>query len=277
MTNHHTSQDTFDVTLRDGATIAGRELGPRHGHPLVLIAGLGGEGAFWDLVTPELAADFRITLHDHRGTGGSSRSRIDYSVSQMADDLLQVLAARGIDKAHFVGHSTGGAIAQSIALDHPDRVAGLVLSATWAGPDPYFTALFQTRLDVLETLGAKSYAMLSALFLHAPEALVATPSQPGPRPEMLAEESNEAAIVASRIRALLAYDRRNDLRALDHPTLIVCANDDRVTPPHMSQELARLIPQARLLEIESGGHFVPKTRPEDWLSAVHPFLKAPAQ
>ncbi|WP_297777425.1 alpha/beta fold hydrolase [uncultured Roseovarius sp.] len=277
MTVSRASQSTFRITLRDEATIAGQNLGARNAHPVVLIPGLGGEGSFWDPVAHVLAADFRIILHDHRGTGGSSRSKIDYSVSQMADDLLQVLTSLGIEKAHLVGHSTGGAIAQTIALDYPDRVAGLVLSATWAAPDPYFTALFQTRLDVLETLGMKSYAMLSALFLHAPEALVAEPSQLEPRPKMPAEESDETAIVANRIRALLAHNRRDELRALDHPTLIVCSKDDRITPPHMSQELARLIPHSRLLEIRSGGHFVPKTRPKDWLSTVHPFLKALAQ
>ena len=80
------------------------------GPPLLLVPGLGGIGSFWMHQVAAFARDFRVVTHDHRGTGQSSRSRITYSVDQMADDVLRLMDVLKIDAAHCVGHSTGGAI-----------------------------------------------------------------------------------------------------------------------------------------------------------------------
>src|SRR5437867_923242 len=111
----------------------------------MLVPGLNGVGAFWARQIPDFARDFRVVVHDHRGTGQSTHSRIRYSVEQMAADVLRLMDRLGIASAHLVGHSTGGAIGQVIAQDHPDRLQSLVLSATWPGPDPYFRPLFYSR------------------------------------------------------------------------------------------------------------------------------------
>src|SRR5690349_1825241 len=114
------------------------------GEPVLLVPGLSGRGSFWASQVTELARDFRVIVHDHRGTGRSTHSRIRYSVEQMADDVLRLMDALGVESAHLVGHSTGGAIGQVIALEHPRRLRSLVLSATWAGPDAYFRRLFES-------------------------------------------------------------------------------------------------------------------------------------
>ena len=112
--------------------------------------GLSGVGSFWAPQVADFKRDFRVVIHDHRGTGQSTHSRITYSVEQMAADVLKLMDALGIDAAHFVGHSTGGAIGQILAIEHPRRLKSLVLSATWAGPDPYFRRVFESRKDVLQ-------------------------------------------------------------------------------------------------------------------------------
>ena len=113
------------------------------GEALLLVPGLSGRGSFWASQITDFARDFRVVVHDHRGTGRSTHSRIRYSVERMAGDVLRLMDALGIEAAHLAGHSTGGAIGQVLALEHPDRVRSLVLSATWAGPDPYFRRLFE--------------------------------------------------------------------------------------------------------------------------------------
>src|ERR671935_2594287 len=138
------------------------------GPALMLVPGLAGTGAFFISQVPEFSRDFRTIVHDHRGAGRSSFSRIRYSVEQMADDTLRLMDALGVDAAHFVGHSTGGAIGQVIAIDHPDRLRSLVLSATWAGPDPFFRRLFASRREVLVTCGVESYLKASVLMLAPP-------------------------------------------------------------------------------------------------------------
>jgi alpha-beta hydrolase superfamily lysophospholipase len=94
------------------------------GPPLLLVPGLGGVGAFWAAQVAELSRDFRVITHDHRGCGQSSLSRIAYSVEQMAEDLRRLMDALGLETAHLVGHSTGGAIGQILAQDRPERIPG---------------------------------------------------------------------------------------------------------------------------------------------------------
>src|SRR5215475_15633436 len=80
------------------------------GPPLMLVSGLNGVASFWLKQVPVLAKDFRVIVHDHRGTGQSTHSPIVYSVEQMADDVLKLMDALKIEAAHVAGHSTGGAI-----------------------------------------------------------------------------------------------------------------------------------------------------------------------
>src|SRR5256885_15823141 len=111
------------------------------GPPLMLVPGLSGTGVFFISQVPEFSRDFRTIVHDHRGAGRSSYSRIRYSVEQMADDTLRLMDALGVDAAHFLGHSTGGAIGQVTPTDHPDRPRRLVLGADGAGPGAFFRRL----------------------------------------------------------------------------------------------------------------------------------------
>ena len=93
------------------------------------------------------------------GMPGSTLSRIDYSVAQMADDALQLIDALGFDKVHWCGHSTGGAMGQVMAIEHPERIDRLVLSATWAKTDAFFRRLFEVRAQVLKELGPAAYQL----------------------------------------------------------------------------------------------------------------------
>ena len=83
------------------------------GPPLILVSGLGGTASFWAPNVPELARRFRVITFDHRGIGGSTKSRIRYSVQQMADDVVGLMDALGIERAALIGHSTGAASAPS--------------------------------------------------------------------------------------------------------------------------------------------------------------------
>ena len=143
------------VKLRDGAELYYEKHG--NGPPLLLVPGLGGDGRWWGENVAKLAEQFTVVVHDHRGTGRSTLSTIDYSVAQMADDALQLIDALGFDKVHWCGHSTGGAMGQVLAIEHPERIDRLVLSATWAKTDAFFRRLFETRALMLKELGPVAY------------------------------------------------------------------------------------------------------------------------
>lgn len=244
------------------------------GPPLLLVPGLSGAGSFWARQVPALARDFRVIVHDHRGAGRSTHSRIRYSVDQMADDTLRLMDALGIGAAHLAGHSTGGAIGQTIAQDHPERLRSLVLSATWAGPDPYFRRLFESRREVLVTLGVEAYLRASALFLAPPWWVRAHDAALAEEHRRLAAEAPPVEVLASRIDAIVRFDRRARLGAIRAPTLVIVAVDDMITPLFYSQELAERIPGARLVTLEGGGHWAPVIEADAFNAAVGAFLRA---
>src|SRR2546421_4140081 len=115
------------------------------GPPVILVPGLGGVGSYWNPNISAFAQKYQVILHDHRGTGQSSRSRIHYTVDQMTDDLLAVMDHLEIEKAHLVGHSTGGAIGQKPAAKKPERLIRPVIYASRAKAHPIFRRGFEAR------------------------------------------------------------------------------------------------------------------------------------
>jgi len=178
-----------------------------------------------------------------------------------------------IDRAHLVGHSTGGAIGQVVAIDHPARLDRLVISASWPGRDPYFDLLFQVRAGVLKNLGPAEYVRQAALIGRPPHWLRDHPEEVAAPAEAMVE-----VLVASvectlgRIAAIRAYDRRADLSRIATPVLVAGAADDMVTPVHLSRELIAAIPGARADIADWGGHFYPVIRPDYFLAQVLAFL-----
>jgi aminoacrylate hydrolase len=243
------------------------------GPPLLLVSGLNGVGSFWAQQVPDLARDFRVVTHDHRGTGRSTHSRITYSVEQMAGDVLRLMDGLGIESAHLVGHSTGGAIGQVIAQDHPRRLRSLVLSATWAGPDPYFRRLFEARRQVLTTSGVEAYLRASVLVLAPPWWVSQNDHAITEQHRLALAAAAPVEVAASRIDAIVRFDRRARLGEIRAPTLVIVAADDMVTPRFYSDELAGRIPGAKLVVLDGGGHFAPTILARPFNAAVGAFLR----
>ncbi len=242
------------------------------GFPVLFISGLGGAAAFWNDQVAAFAKKFDVITHDHRGIGQSDPSRSGYTVDRMAADVVALMDALEIERAHVVGHSTGGAIAQTLAVEHPKRLASVVLSASWTKPDAYFRRLFNLRKDILLRLGPSAYVQANTLYLY-PSWWVAKNNEKLRQ----AEAQNlavfpAAEIAASRIDAVLAFDRTEKLGQVKTPTLVVGAEDDIVCPSYFSEELARLIPGAEIKIFPRGGHCFTQVRAREFNQAVMPFL-----
>jgi aminoacrylate hydrolase len=244
------------------------------GEPVLLVPGLAGRGSFWASQVTELSRDFRVVVHDHRGTGRSTHSRIRYSVEQMAGDVLRLMDGLGIDAAHLVGHSTGGVIGQVIALEQPRRLRSLVLSATWAGPDPYFQRLFESRKGVLLSQGVEAYLRASALFMTPPAWISANDALLTAQQAAAVAEAPPVEVTASRIDAILRHDRRAQLGDIRVPTLVIVAQDDVITPRFYSDELASRVPGAKLIVLDEGGHGAPGICASEYNAAVGSFLRS---
>jgi aminoacrylate hydrolase len=184
--------------------------------------------------------------------------------------------ALGIDAAHYVGHSTGGAMGQVIAQDHPERLKSLVLSATWAGQDAYFRRCFENRRAVLVGLGLEPYARASILVLMPPWWVAENDALIDEQARALAVNNPPKEVMISRIDAIMKFDRRAGLGDIDTPCLVISARDDAVTPIHLSDELARAIPRAEQIVLDRGGHFAPVILPGDYNPPVLDFLQRQA-
>jgi len=243
------------------------------GPALLLVSGLNGLASFWHPHIEALGERFTLVLHDHRGTGASSLKPIDFSVEQMAADAVALMQALDIERADMVGHSTGGAIGQVVAIDHPERLKRLVIAASWPGRDPYFDLLFHARAAVLKGLGPAEYVRQTTLVGRPPRWILEHPEEALP-PAADAVERLVRSIecTLARIEAIRAFDRRADLQRVSLPVLVGGAEDDMVTPAHLSRELAAAIPGARLDMADWGGHFYPVIRPDLFRRQVLSFL-----
>lgn len=243
------------------------------GPDLFLVAGLGGRGAFWAKQVQSFARHFRVITFDHRGCGESTPDKVVYGAGHMAKDVLALMDAMAIERANLIGHSTGGAIGQHIALDVPERLDKLVLSCSWAGPDTYLTELFRTRREILISCGPLAYLTMGT-YLAMPSRHL----QPQMKSARAFMEERLAAfpgleVELSRINAVYTHDLRSRLNQIAVPTLCIGAMDDQITPPGFTEEVARLISGAEKHLLDHGGHFCPIIVPDTYNSRILEFLQ----
>jgi pimeloyl-ACP methyl ester carboxylesterase len=256
---------TFQVETDDGARLHAYAAG--EGPPVLLVSGLGGTAAFWNRVVACLRGRFTLISFDQRGIGASTRGSASLSIGRLAADCASILAALGICDALVAGHSTGGCIAQTLALQARDRVGGVLLSATWVGPNRYMTELFEARLELLG-ISPRLQAVFAA-FLSLPADAIDADWSSFEGSIAGAPATDEAReIVAERIRALLAFDGWDAVAEITIPASVIGTRNDQIVPFHLQLELARLLPHARMIELERGGHFFPLVEPQTFADAV---------
>lgn len=247
------------------------------GPPLLLITGLSGNTLGWSALEPALAQHFRVITFDNRGAGRSSAPEGPYATRDMAGDAAALLDQLGIDRAHVLGLSMGGMIAQELALAYPERVARLVLLSTVARSRP---AIIEPWLNLWARAAAGeldgdelTLAMLPWMFTPALlsdhdqlEAVLAEWAQdPYPAP---------AAGLRGQVAACRTHDTLGRLAQITAPAFVLVGAEDILTPVSYSQELAEAIPGARLHVLERGGHLAFAEYPDDVVEAVLGFLTA---
>ena len=241
------------------------------GPPVLLTAGLGGAGTYWREQVAPFARAHTVILYDQRGSGRSSHVPVA-SIAELADDARALLDALKLDRVHYVGHSTGGAIGQVLALERPERLKSLVLYATVHRSDPYRLRMWSLRKAILAEMGAKAYARMTSLVLYPPEWVAAHDARLSEEEAIAERMLSKPAVMASRIDAILAHDRAEELSRIRVPTLVLCARDDLMTPLYFSEDIAARIPKAEFVRLDGGGHACSKTRPEEFNRHVLDFI-----
>lgn len=256
--------DLDDITVQ-------YEMQGERGSPLVLLAGLGGVGRSWGAQIEMFARRHRVVAPDHRGTGGSTRAPAGYTIEQHARDLAALIERLELGPVHLVGISTGGTIAQVMALEHPGLLRTITLASTWARKDAFFERQMQGRMRALTGNGLRAAVELNSLFLFSPEFHRERPDAVAAWIEASSSGEYDQAIALARIEMVLRHDRLADLGAIALPVLIVTGRRDFCTPPYFSEEIASAIPHAERVSLDAG-HFLYLERPGEFHREVDTFI-----
>ncbi len=239
------------------------------GMPLLLIQGLGYGRWGWDPIVPGLAEQYRVLLFDNRGIGGSDKPEGPYTARQMAGDALQVLDEAGVGRAHVLGASLGGMIAQELAALEPERVDKLVLACTTpGGPDapplPAVTLKLFAEAATLAPEVALRRFVENALGADAPEELVDEIFR-----RRLENPPDPAGWQAQAAAGTTFPGIEGTLAA---PTLVLQGTQDNVVDPRNADLLAARIPGSRVELFPGTGHLFFWEQPEQVVRVVTEFL-----
>jgi len=241
---------TADVAaLRSGISLPYAEHGDPGGIPVVLLHGLSDSHPCWEPILAHLPESVHAYAVTARGHGDASRPG-SYTVADMAQDTVEFMDAVGLGSAIVVGHSMGSIVATRLAIDHPERVAGLVILGA--------ATTFLAGVG-LQDMAAELEAMCDPLdrdYLRDFQlSTLARPIPPGMLDEVVAESAKlSIATLRAALRDVCLVDFSDQLGAITAPTLIVWGERDAICPREQQDALVAAIPDARLSIHEGGGH-----------------------
>lgn len=239
---------------------------------VVLMHGIGGNRTNWRDQLPELARTFHAVAWDARGYGDSDDYPDALDFGDFAEDLARVIAHFGSARAHLVGLSMGGVIALDFVSRYPERVATLTLCDTAPGfshlDEEQRREFIRIRQEpLLAGMEPKDIAPVVA------KTLLSTTPRPGTFERLVASMAAlHKQSYLKTITGMVNYTRSFELEKINVPSLVVVGDEDRLTPPTMSREMARRIPGARLTVIAGAGHLSNIEQPEAFNRALLEFL-----
>lgn len=256
------------------------------GDPLVLVAGTGISLAPWRVFqVPEFSKYYRVLIYDHRGLGRSDKPDLPYSTRLFAQDCAGLMDTLGIERAHIMGHSMGGRVAQWIALDYPEKMRSLVLSGTGSGK--YSDALedyprgvpLEAALEMIEK-GYEKYQHdhWGPGFMFSDEFMKNHPEVVKSFQDLIVEEVPPLKCYLRHVVARQCHETTDVVHKIKAPSLVIVGSKDTReggTGSHVesSKALVEKIPNAELVLVEGGKHGYLREMPEKGHPPILDFLR----
>ena len=229
------------------------------GEPLVLIQGFAGGHDAWFFQLRTFKKYFKVVIFDNRGIGRSDGVGQPYTIKTLADDVVGLMEHLGIAKAHVLGLSLGGLVAQEAAISYPDRVMKLVLGSTFADRE-----VNDVRPEMMKALGIPEgstdvdirsidmtkmmSAMITLAFNKRLYRMILTPLSKRRMKSIKVEGHFE------QMSAIGSYTTLDRLHLIKAPTLVITGTGDRLVSPRYSEVIASRIPNAKLVLVDGGSH-----------------------
>jgi 3-oxoadipate enol-lactonase len=257
-------------------------LGKEEAYPLLLIHGFGVKKEVWMAQAPELSKYYKVILFDNRGAGKSDRPS-GTTMEMFADDTKKLLDYLEIKKAHVMGWSLGGMIAQNFVLKYPEKVDKLVLIATVYGyPTEEGPEIYKKmRLYELEIGPEKAFWETARANFHA---IYRREMEKNPKKKyygiwsaedyikILSSDPPTAQDIINQAEALKSHHTFDELKDIRNKTLLIAGSHDRLTPKVAMGEMHQELPNSTFIVIDKTGHFAPMTKTPDVNKAIIDFL-----
>jgi pimeloyl-ACP methyl ester carboxylesterase len=244
------------------------------GFPLLLIGGLGSDSSSWLGVVKELSLSFRVIVFDNRGCGRSDIAP-GSSIRDMAEDAVKLLDFLKIEKAHILGHSMGGYIAQELAINYPERVNKLILESTAPVSSERNNALFEGIYSQLKNKGYSEdwfknwTGWLFSPGLAADKYFVGTFIKNSVKYPYLQKPEG----FKSQMEAIALFDARDRIKLIKAKTLVLEGENDILITPEEAKNLAENIPGSVFRLLDGAAHCIHIENPKLFTADVSRFLK----
>lgn len=259
--------ETGTLPVRDGALyyeVAGA------GDPVVLIHGGFGDSRMWDDQFEVLARDYEVLRYDHRGFGRSPAPDTTYSPVR---DLIQLLDRAGMDRAHIVGNSVGGALAITFAILHPERVRSLTVVASGADGFRYPQADIEAITEVIALMrGGKKEEALTKWLANPMLSVVNTQPAVKEKVERMVRENAGIWTMDAWPQQPLTPSARERLGRIRVPTLVVIGDRDAASVRRFADSTARMIPGAERVVMEGADHLPHMEQPDRFNRLLTEFI-----
>jgi 3-oxoadipate enol-lactonase len=253
------------VRTTAGIAIGYEEAGGGDAGPILFLHGVGSDKSVWRPQLEHFGGERRAIAFDYPGYGDSDSAPEGTTRDDYAAAILSAASELGVERAHICGLSLGGVVA--IAMNHaaPERCASLILADTFA-VHPDGQAIYERSMAASDNLRVMAEARV--------DVLLAQPADPAVRTEVVETMARiDPAAYRVGAEAVWLADQRERAEEIRVPTLVICGSEDKVTPPALSRELARLIPGAQSALIEGAGHLGNIEHPADFNTLVGALIR----